>query len=58
MVEHKADILNWPFRRFRQFVDSGDWRDLPSEMQRALFRLWRAEQDAERVRRKRTSNEE
>ena len=58
MVEHKPDILNWPFRRFRQFVGSANWRDLPSAMQRALVRLWRAEQDVERVRRKRTSKEE
>ena len=56
-MEHKPDILNWPFRRFRQFAAKGGWRDLPAAMQRALVRLWRVEQDVERVRRKRTSKE-
>lgn len=58
MDDQKRNILKWPLRRFRQFADMGDWRGLPSAMQKALVRLWRAEQDVERVRRKRTSNEE
>jgi len=57
VVEHEPDILNWPFRRFREFAANGGWRDLPATMQRALVRLWRVEQDVERVRRKRTSKE-
>ena len=48
------NILKWPFRLFRQF---GDWRSLPSSMQAALVRLWRAEQDLERVGSKRTRKE-
>jgi hypothetical protein len=47
MDDQKPNILKWPLRRFRQFADMGDWRGLPSAMQRALVRLWRAEQDVE-----------
>jgi hypothetical protein len=48
-VEHdKPDILKWPFKRFSQFVRSGEWRELPATIQQAMVQLWRAEQDAHR----------
>jgi hypothetical protein len=57
MADEKPDILIWPYRRFREFLNSGDWSALPSAIQKALLRLWRAEQDVERVHRKRTRKE-
>jgi hypothetical protein len=54
MGDQRENILKWPFRLFRQF---GDWRSLPSSMQAALVRLWRAEQDLERIGSKRTRKE-
>lgn len=41
--------LQWPNRRFRDFLGGGDWRALPAAIQKAMVRLWRGEQDEKRA---------
>jgi hypothetical protein len=48
-MKFNSNILQWPYRRFRDFLGGGDWRALPAAIQKAMVRLWRAEQDEKRA---------
>lgn len=48
-MKHNDNILQWPYRRFRDFIRGSDWRRLPAAIQKAMVRLWRAEQDKKRA---------
>ena len=48
-MKSNSNILQWPYRRFRDFLGGGDWRALPAAIQKAMVRLWRAEQDEKRA---------
>ncbi len=48
-MKRNSNILQWPYRRFRDFIGGREWRALPAAIQKAMVRLWRAEQDEKRA---------